>query len=313
MQYAPEPTRDQLAALASDLSAGSTAKFDHRILGGLGCTMDVLRFKERSGTEFRAILRRRGLWSRDDNLDAVRAELDVLRLLGSDGIPVPEPLWLDETGIFDEPAALIEFIDGAPLMAPEDPVHYTTQLALMLVRLHDITPDPTVRSRLRNYNEQETEHLAQAELPDYVSGHHLGAKLWGTMQAELDMVNLETGIFLHGDYWPGNTLWRGQELAAVVDFEEVGIGDPALDVATAIINYRFEPWRDAAANFLTVYQTETGRTLESLRFWMLRELRRPMPDIARWLPSFKEISSRPGITADQLRDLHNGLIHELLT
>ncbi len=313
MQYAPEPTEEQLSALANALSPGSTVMFDHRILGGLGCTMDVLRVEERSGSEFKAILRRRGNWSRDDNMAAARAELEVLCLLRSNGIPVPEPLWADETGIFTEPATLIEFIEGKPLMAPEDPIDYTTQLALMLVRLHDISPNPAVRSTLRDYNAQETEAFAHVDPPKYVAGHHLGAKLWATQRSELKRTSLEAGVFLHGDYWPGNTLWQGQKLVAIVDFEEVGTGDPALDVGTAIVNYRFEPWRDAADNFIAVYKAESGRDLDTLRFWSLRELRRPMPDIARWFPSFKEFSSRPDLTVDQLRSLHEGLVKEELS
>lgn len=312
MQYAPEPTEEQLVALAESLSPGCTAAFDHRILGGLGCTMDVICVKERSGSEFKAVLRRRGMWSRDDNLDAARTELDVLRLLRSHDIPVPEPLWADETHIFTEPATLIEFIDGKPLMTPEDPIDYTTQLALMLVRLHDISPSPVIRAVLRDYNKQETTHLAKAKPPNYVAGHHLGARLWAAQRTELKQSTLESGLFLHGDYWPGNTLWQGQKLVAVVDFEEVGIGDPALDIGTAVVNFRFEPWRDAADNFLTVYRSESGRALEFLRYWMLRELRRPMPDVGRWLPSFNEISSRPKITADELRAIHDGLILEML-
>lgn len=312
MQYAPEPTDDQLAALANSYSAGSAATFDRRILGGLGCTMDVLRVRERSGAQSKVLLRRRGMWSRDDNLDAARAELEVLHILRRNDIPVPEPLWADENGIFSEPATMIEFIDGAPLMNPDDPVEYATQLAQMLARLHDVSPEPEIRSQLRDYNAQEKKDLAQVEPPEYVAGHHLGAQLWAAMRAELDERTLDTGVFLHGDYWPGNTLWQGQKLIAVVDFEEIGMGDPALDVATAVVNFRFEPWRDAADHFLAVYRSETGRKLESLRFWSLKELRRPMPDIERWLPSFKEISSNPDITANELRAKHDGLIREVL-
>lgn len=214
MQYAPEPTEEQLARLSDSLTPGGSAAFDHRILGGIGCTMDVLRLKECAGSEFKAVLRRRGMWSRDDTLEAAGAELDVLRMLRSNGIPTPEPLWLDETGIFKEPASLISYIDGKPLMAPENPVDYTTQLALMLARIHDISPGPQLRKTPRDYNAQEKAALANSEPPEYVAGHGLGAKLWAAMRAELESVELEQGVFLHGDYWPGNTLWQGQKLIA---------------------------------------------------------------------------------------------------
>lgn len=294
-------------------------RFGHRILGGLGCTMDVLLVTERGATgskgEFKVVLRRRGSWSRDDNIDAAHTELEVLQLLRSESVPVPEPLWLDDDGVFAEPATLIEFIDGAPLLSPEDPIDYTTQMAQMLVRLHDVSLDSGLRRKLRDYNALERSLLADVDAPENVAGHHLGARLWAEQRAESRKIVPEDGKegdFVHGDYWPGNTLWQGQKLVAVVDFEEIGIGDPVMDVAAAVVNYRFESWRDAERNFLEVYRGETGRQLDSFRFWALRELRRPMPDVARWLPSFQQIGSGSVMTVEKLRAAHADLILELL-
>jgi len=90
------------------------------------------------------------------------------------------------------------------------------------------------------------------------------------------------------------------------------MGDPALDVATAAINFDYEIWPGAADRFVEVYRSETGRALDSLRFWKLKELSRPMPDIARWLPSFEEFSSRPKVTAEELRADHERLILDLV-
>jgi aminoglycoside phosphotransferase (APT) family kinase protein len=36
---------------------------------------------------------------------------------------------------------------------------------------------------------------------------------------------------LHGDFWPGNILWRGDELVAVIDWEDAAVGDPLSDIA----------------------------------------------------------------------------------
>ena len=73
-----------------------------------------------------------------------------------------------------------------------------------------------------------------------------------------------------------------------------------------------EPWPQAADRFVEVYRAETGRALDTLRFWKMKELRRPMPDIAAWLLSFTEIGPRPTITADELRADHERLILEVL-
>lgn len=41
------------------------------------------------------------------------------------------------------------------------------------------------------------------------------------------------GVLLHGDYWPGNLLWRGEQIVALVDWEDAAIGDPFSDLACA--------------------------------------------------------------------------------
>src|SRR5690606_1157569 len=38
---------------------------------------------------------------------------------------------------------------------------------------------------------------------------------------------------LHGDFWPGNVLWRDGRIAAVLDWEDAAVGDPLSDLAAA--------------------------------------------------------------------------------
>jgi aminoglycoside phosphotransferase (APT) family kinase protein len=38
---------------------------------------------------------------------------------------------------------------------------------------------------------------------------------------------------LHGDFWPGNTLWRDGQLMAIIDWEDAQFGDPLADVANS--------------------------------------------------------------------------------
>jgi aminoglycoside phosphotransferase (APT) family kinase protein len=45
---------------------------------------------------------------------------------------------------------------------------------------------------------------------------------------------------LHGDYHPGNLIWRGPELAAVIDFEALGTGPCAQELASAALLFSLE-------------------------------------------------------------------------
>ncbi len=313
MNYAPPPTDGQLQVLAERFMPGGEIRFGHRITGGLGCTMDVLHVRERVGSEIKVVLRRRTVWPSGGNDIDAETEFQVLGHLREHGVMAPEPLWFDNEAIFDQPAMLIGFIDGEALLSPDEPLDYAEQFASALVKLHDVPLNDDLRRGLTDFNGYETSSMSREAAPEYVAGHPLGEKVWSAQRSEIARNPLTGEIFVHSDYWPGNTMWNGQELVAIVDMEEVGFGDPMIDVATAVINLRYEEWGLTAGDrFVEVYQAETGRSLNTLRYWMLRELRKPMPDIKRWLPSFREMSSRTDITADELRAIHSRLITDVL-
>lgn len=47
-------------------------------------------------------------------------------------------------------------------------------------------------------------------------------------------------VWMHGDFLPGNILIQSDRLSAVLDFSDVGVGDPACDcvIAWALLNAR---------------------------------------------------------------------------
>ena len=285
MEYAPDPAASQLAALREALAPGGSVCVERRIRGGLGCTMDVLAVARPGHGSVRVILRRYDRWYSEHNPRAVQIEFEVLSQLRRHGVSAPEPLWVDRHGVFEEPAMVIEFIAGEALRLPDDPHDYAAQLARMLARLHDL-PLAGLPDDLTDYTAREVAFLSAPSPPHTMASHRLGSLLWESHRLELERVELGKGVFLHGDYWPGNTLWSQQDLIA--------------------------PWPQAADRFVEVYRAETGRALDTLRFWKMKELRRPMPDIAAWLPSFTEIGPRPTMTADELRADHERLILEVL-
>ncbi|MCI0397582.1 MAG: phosphotransferase [Chloroflexi bacterium] len=45
-------------------------------------------------------------------------------------------------------------------------------------------------------------------------------------------------VLLHGDFWPGNTLWQDGKLVAVIDWEDARSGDPLIDLAISRLDIR---------------------------------------------------------------------------
>jgi aminoglycoside phosphotransferase (APT) family kinase protein len=65
----------------------------------------------------------------------------------------------------------------------------------------------------------------------------------------------EPGVLLHGDLWPGNVLWRGGRIAAIVDWEDAAIGDPLRDLAVSRLELFWAYGRDEMDELAERYRT----------------------------------------------------------
>jgi len=66
-------------------------------------------------------------------------------------------------------------------------------------------------------------------------------------------------VILHGDYWPGNTLWRDGRLG-VIDWEDAACGDPLADLGNARLEILMH-CGDAAKDGFTSSTGPCGRSL----------------------------------------------------
>ncbi len=81
----------------------------------------------------------------------------------------------------------------------------------------------------------------------------------------------------------GNVRWHQGQMMAVFDWEEAGVGDPAIDRAYWRIDMFLSRMGKAAADErLAVYEHEIGRPVANLALWELAAVPRPIhsPD---WL------------------------------
>jgi aminoglycoside phosphotransferase (APT) family kinase protein len=90
------------------------------------------------------------------------------------------------------------------------------------------------------------------------------------------------GALLHGDFWPGNTLWRKGRLVAVIDWEDAARGNPLADVANARLELLWSHGRTAMEEFTLAYVRQTGIDAAELPAWDLRADRRLTSRIAEW-------------------------------
>jgi len=77
-----------------------------------------------------------------------------------------------------------------------------------------------------------------------------------------------SGVVIHGDCHPGNFLSDGQNITAVLDWEDSAIGDPRIDVAHMHRCLRHTGSYDLAELFLRTYQNNADFDLGPLEFWV---------------------------------------------
>lgn len=302
MQQAPLPTEDQLERVREAMGAGSLVH-SHRLEGGVGCTMDVLM----EGST-RLVLRRYGPWYAERGEDAAARETRALELLQRSNIPAPAPIWIDTDDVFDEQAIVTSFVPGSPDLSPSDPFDWAEKLAATLSRIHDIRLDDDDQELFPPGAGEDERRIL--EDPEQVLEHPLGEKLLRQRLILDDRRQGARAVFSHTDFWPGNTMWENGDLTAVIDWESPATGERAMDVAYCSLDIRYLGMDKVAHRFVTAYREVSGEDLANFTYWEAVGLCRPMPDIARWVPSWRTMGR--SISEDQARERHSELIEEFL-
>ena len=87
---------------------------------------------------------------------------------------------------------------------------------------------------------------------------------------------------LHGDFWPGNILWKDGQLAAVIDWEDARTGDPVAELADSRLEILWAFGIDAMNDFTDHYKTIMPLDFTDLPYWDLYAALRPAFRISDW-------------------------------
>ena len=245
------------------------------------------------GETLKCVVRRYQVFGDYDRGQKARREFKAFELMNRSGIPSPEPLYLDDTGLLlGAPGIVTRFVEGRlELDAPPEPLPWARKLAVMLAKIHAIPLNEASRSFLLDANAEATWFLRAEAAPEYMrvfpacgttAGTGNGLELWETMKSLYPSLRPAPPALVHIDYWPGNILWQEGEISSVLDWEEAACGDSAIDVAYARMNMFLMGLPEAAEAFLRTYEAESGRKTENLAFWELAAAVRPMVDPADW-------------------------------
>ncbi|HZQ36808.1 MAG TPA: phosphotransferase [Dehalococcoidia bacterium] len=302
---APDPrpwplSRSLVQCLADQLAPGSRPANVRRLAGGLDAAMHAVDLVRSDGERLRIVLRRYPA-----NLSGELAELpshgwQALCLLEGATVPAPRPLWFDPAGaLFGTPALAMTRLPGRAEVQPRDRARWLRGLAGALADLHRLPADGLGRTSLPGPGGLRAEALAKAGRPDVLASAHVDAP---ALAAALSSAQPPAGriALVHGDYHPGNTLWRRGRLCGVVDWDFARVDDPAFDIAYCRLDLALLDGLEAAAGVLRAYEAAAGRRVDGLAWWDLAAVTRALPDPARWLPGYHG-AGRRDLTAELLR------------
>ena len=272
-------------SLLQTVAPGSDLLAVERLEGSFSNSTDLVHACAADGSELCIVPRRYAISGDYDRGAKARREFRALQIMHRAGVPVPEPLYLDDRGaLLGTPGIVTRYVPGRLVMSPPYPPRWAYALAGTLARIHSTPCGAGDVGCLLDARAEALWFLRRREgMPDYVRAHPQGLAVW---QALLDLAPRLGAVrpaIVHIDYWSGNVLWGGDEILAVVDWEEASYGDPGIDVGYCRMDMVLSGESDAADEFLAVYEATMGAAVADLALWELAAAIRPMKNPAGWV------------------------------
>jgi len=199
--------------------------------------------------------------------DALATEVAALTLLGPVALPTPEVLAADLTGRISPGrlAVLTSRLPGSSRCSGPPVLSRFAALGAAAAAVHAVpTPAPSAAlpRRTRTIESVDFAALRRAAPPQ---------PLLIAAEAAVAARSAPPGdpVLVHGDLWQGNTLWDGDTLTGVLDWDCAGVGPPGIDVGSLRCDAAVTRGPDAAGAVLAGWERAAGRALDGVPYWDL--------------------------------------------
>lgn len=153
----------------------------------------------------------------------------ALQVAERHGLPAPRLIAADVDGDATGAITTLETLVPGSTPWPKRPSAEQLRAAgAVLARVHSVTMAPS-------------EHLPYRPRPiavdDFAADRRKGRMPTTPLLQAADELIITHGlppcatVFVHGDVWPGNILWTGDDVAALIDWKTAGVGAPGVDLS----------------------------------------------------------------------------------
>ncbi|NRA57302.1 MAG: phosphotransferase [Phycisphaerales bacterium] len=249
---------------------GATLRGVEALTGGVSAQVHRLDLDLPGGESTSVVLRIHG---DDPNALTADREFALLRAVCDTGVPVPRPIDVDAGGdLIGRPWVLMPFVDGATELPDADRGIEAMADALASINRMGREALPTLPDRCDPLPEA-IEFLPEGD-------EWLALRTWLAMQTGTTYDG--TPALLHGDFWPGNLLWRDGAIVAILDWEDAAVGDPLSDVAGACLEIRYDHGVTGAQRFRDAYAAHAPIDDRRLAMWQVYVAAAAQRFMGRW-------------------------------
>ena len=221
----------------------------------------------------------------------LRTEVAALELAAEHRLPAPRLLAAELDG--EPPVVLVERLEGTSAIPTRRPPTRLRTLGHTAARLHAVAlaPGPALPRRDRPIAVEDFAALRRRQPPRPL-----------LVEAEERVRRRPPGeddVFVHGDLWQGNALWKGDTLTGLIDWDCAGAGPPGVDLGSLRCDAAVCFGLEAADDVLAGWEEEAGRpAAEVAHLDVVAALSTP-PDMG-WFAGAMAGQGRPDLDRDVL-------------
>lgn len=249
---------ENLRRAVEQYATGAVPEIIERMEGGVSAEVYHLALLQPDGNKEHVVLRIHGATHCGH---AAELEFHILKALFWAGISVPKPLSLDAScSLLENPYLIIAFVEGASgLTQPMCKASVETMVEA-LISVHEVPVDimPTLPRRADPIPELLDLLPTDAEWNDFR----------GYLRRMKNSHFSGSDVVLHGDFWPSNLIWSEGRIAAILDWEDAGLGDPLSDVACADLELRYIHGKQGKVLFENAYAKHRKIDPHRLALWL---------------------------------------------